>query len=272
MTDTTSFDRIIPQQDQPGMRPHFGRLNLFDDRSLDHSIRRSRLTLWRSLVARVRTRVHYRPWWIGNQGGSSQCGGYSLLHSWEAGKGHARGTGKPLHGIKRPILTPETIYRRAQEIDPWPGSELLAPFYEGTSGTACAQAAKEFGLITGYDWEFSDIEVAERAIFTGPLIFGIDWLAGMMLDGAPRKRWEDAVVINSGPRIGGHLIAAIGFDKRRVGAEWELLNSWGRDWGLDGRCFIGRDDLGALLANEGECLMLRESEDVDLAQTFGGRG
>jgi papain like protease len=254
-----------PQQDQPGLRKHFGRLKLFDERSIPFSIRGNRLSFWRSLAARVRTEVHHHVWWMGNQGATSQCGGYSLIHAWEAGKGHARGAGYPLHGYVRPIMKPSTIYARAQQLDPWPGSETEEPKYEGTSGTAAAKAAQEFGLITGYDWEFNDIEVCERAIFTAPLIFGIDWKAGMMLDGQSRSHWSAAIIKAEGETIGGHLIACVGYDKKRKGAEFELLNSWGRDWGFDGRCFIGRDDLGTLLADEGECVMLRDNDDTALA-------
>jgi hypothetical protein len=213
----------------------------------------------------MRTSVHHRIYWQGNQGATAQCTCYGSVAMWEAGRGHARGAGHPLHGIIRPIVRPADLYARAQQLDPWPGSETEDPKYEGSSGTAAAAAMKDLGLITGYDWEFNDIEVCERAIFTAPLGFGIDWKAGMMLDGQPRTKWEDAVVKNAGADIGGHFVAVVGYDKRRKGAEFEILNSWGREWGLEGRCFIGRDDLGALLAADGECMMLRDAEDKDVA-------
>jgi hypothetical protein len=254
------YEDIAPLN-QPGLRTHFGRLKRFDPRSMDYQIRRSRLTLWRSLTAAMRRSVRHRPWWQGDQKSTSQCVAFSTLHAWEAGKAHARGRGRPLQGISRPPITPQRVYSRAQELDPWPGSENVPPQYEGSSCTAGAKAAQEFGLITGYDWEFTDIEVCERAIFTAPLVFGIDWKTGMMLDGPPRTRWEDAVIKPTGSLMGGHAIAAVGYDKRRKGAEFTLLNSWGPAWGLGGRCYISKDDLGALLLAEGECVMLRDEED-----------
>lgn len=249
---------------------HFGRLKRFDPESLNFSIRKSRLTLWRSLTARVRTHVSHRVWWQGNQGPTSQCGAYSLLTAFEA-MNHPRGAGKPLYGYFRPIMKPFQIYNRAQELDEWPGSESVDPKYEGTSGTAAAKAAQEYGLIDGYDWEFNDIEVCARAIFTAPLVFGIDWKEGMMLDGAPRMKWHDAIVKPTGGTVGGHLICAVGYDKRRVGAEWHLMNSWGRSWGYDGGCFISKDDLGALLADQGECVMNRQRDDKLIAAAMKAR-
>ena len=262
-------DIIAPSPElQPGMREGMGRLKLFDERSLDHSIRRSRLGFWRSLSARVRTRVNHRAWFQGNQGNTSQCTAYGVLHAWEAGRGHARGTGRPLAGRPRPLVSPRTVYVRSQELDQWDGSELVHPFYKGSSGTAAAKALHEMGLITGYDWEFDDIEVCERAIFTDPLGFGLDWHAGMMLDGAPKVNWSNAIIRPDGPVIGGHFVCAVGFDKKRNGAEWEILNSWGKAWGYGGRCFISRDDLGLLLSRDGECVMLNEAADADIATRF----
>jgi papain like protease len=183
------------------------------------------------------------------------------MHAFEAGKAHARGYGRSLHSYPRPLVPPPLIYARAQEIDPWPGSELVAPFYEGSSCLAAAKALQERGLITGYDWEFEDIEVCERAVFFGPLIFGIDWWSGMMLNGPPRDRWEDAVITPTGRNIGGHAIAAVGFDKNRKDAEWELQQSWGPSWGFHGRCYISKNYMNVLLHADGEALMLKDAED-----------
>lgn len=256
---------IAPHPDsQPGLRSHFGRLRLYDERSENFQIRSNRLTLWRSLTARLRTKVRHRVWWSGNQGATSQCTAYATLHAWEAGKAHARGYRRVLYDVPRPIIKPQPLYDRSQEIDPWPGSEKVPPHYEGSSCTAAAKAAQERGLITGYDWEFDDIEVCERAIFDAPLVFGIDWSDGMMLAGGPRSMIEDAIIKPTGPFLGGHAIAAVGFDKSRKGAEWELLNSWGLNWGFFGRCYISRFDLGELLSAWGECVMLRDAEDVDV--------
>lgn len=256
----TDYANEYPQA-QPGARKTFGRLRFHDERSDSYKIRKSRLTLWRSLTARLRTSVRHRAWWQGDQGSSSRCTEFMIHHMFEAGKAHARGRGKPLYGVPRPALPLGRIYTRAQELDPWPGSELQVPYYEGSSCTAAAKAAQEFGLIEGYDWEFDDIEVCERAIFTAPLGFGVDWRSGMMLEGQKRTRWEDAVIRPIGSLVGGHAIAAVGFDKRRKGAEWELLNSWSEAWGFHGRCYIGRDDLAQLLAADGECVMLRDAPD-----------
>lgn len=257
-------DIIAPHPDtQPGQREHFGRLKVFDERSENFLIRRSRLTFWHSLTARLRTKVNHRVWWSGNQGATSHCTAYAALHAFEAGVGHARGPGKTLHGVPRPIVPPSRVYDMAQERDPWPGSERVAPYYEGSSCTAAAKSMRDLGYIDGFDWEFDDIEVCERAIFIAPITFGLDWTVGMMLHQLA-TRWEDAVIRPTGKFLGGHAVVAVGYDKRRKGAEWEILNSWGPEWGFGGRCFISRDDLGNLLNFDGEAVMLRDAHDTDI--------
>ncbi len=258
----------LPPEQQPGMRPGMGRLKRFDDRSKDYLIRSHRLGLWRSLTARMRTSVNHRVYWRGNQGNTSQCTAYGTLHQWEAGKAHKRSRpGDALYGIRRPIVLPRLVYNMAQVRDPWSGSETEEPRYEGSSGLAAALALRDLGLITAFHHEFDDIDVCARAIFSEPLGFGLDWHAGMMLDGQPRTRWEDAVITPTGPFIGGHYIAAVGYDKRRKGAEWELLNSWDV-WGFNGRCYISNDHLGLLLSREGECIMLDDADDIDVLAAY----
>lgn len=260
-----------PPNDQPGARKHFGRLKRFDERSAGHQIRANRLTLWRSAMTYVRWKVRHRPWWKGNQNWTSQCTAFSALHAWEAGKSHARSRGRILYGVPRPPIGPKRIYDHAQLLDPWEGSETTYPYYEGSSCTAAAQTLKEFGLITSYDWEFQDVEVMERAIFIGPLVIGIDWHIDMML---PQRadRFEDAIIHPTGPLVGGHAIAVTGFDKRREGAEWELLNSWEPDWGFNGRCYLSKDDMATLLEAEGECCMFNDSDDAAVLEALKNIG
>ena len=41
----------------------------------------------------------------------------------------------------------------------------------------------------------------------------------------------------------GHAIAVIGYDNKKFGGAFELMNSWGQSWGKDGFCWVKYSDL-----------------------------
>lgn len=43
-------------------------------------------------------------------------------------------------------------------------------------------------------------------------------------------------------RMGGHAMCAIGYDENKFGGAFEVMNSWGRNWGDDGVFWIKYDD------------------------------
>ena len=81
-------------------------------------------------------------------------------------------------------------------------------------------------------------------------------------DGTPIARRADKA---HGDVTGGHAIAAVGVSVR--GRTVTLLNSWGKYWGQNGRCWLTWDDLGALLDDAGEaCVPLRRARMKRLAR------
>ncbi len=88
----------------------------------------------------------------------------------------------------------------------------------------------------------------------GPAVLGINWLDGMYqtveIDG-------EAWIEDTGRVVGGHAILCVGYSLRR--RAFRLQNSWGSDWGDNGRAWIDHDDLAALLADQGEaCIPVRQ--------------
>jgi hypothetical protein len=132
------------------------------------------------------------------------------------------------------------IYYRAQQLDQWPGED-----YSGTSVLAGAKATVESGWLVEYRWAFTLDDVLETLAFVGPVIFGLDWYAGMMNPDV------DGIIHPTGSVVGGHAILGRGVD---VDAEVVMLhNSWGPDWGRGGTCLLPWEDLEMLLATGGEC-------------------
>jgi hypothetical protein len=118
------------------------------------------------------------------------------------------------------------------------------PSDQGGSGLAIAKVLKARGDISGYKHAFS-LNACLAALAKQPVIIGIEWLTGMFHPGA------DGRLFLTGTVAGGHEIVLdeLDVENKRV---W-LTNSWGASWGVQGRAYLTWDDLGALLAQQGDC-------------------
>lgn len=199
------------------------RLVDFDPRSRNYPIRavlgdrKPRSYTWRCLQ------------W-NDQGREGACVGFAWSHELAARPAeidtadHALATG---------------IYRRAQQIDEFPGEG-----YSGTSVLAGAKAVAELGFITEYRWAFGIEDLLVTLGYFGPAVLGVNWHQGMFqLD-------NSGFIRPTGPVMGGHAILARGVSIKK--GTVLLRNSWGAQWGRDGDCLIRIDDLATLLAANGE--------------------
>lgn len=142
------------------------------------------------------------------------------------------------------------LYKRAQQIDEWPGEA-----YDGTSVLAGAKVAQERGLIEEYRWAFSVEDLRDAVITTGPAVIGVPWYEGMY------ETRDSGLVEVSGPVVGGHCIYIYGYHPamRIRGEDWNARyevfrwrNSWGTAYGNNGSGLIRLEDLRDLLATWGE--------------------
>jgi len=151
------------------------------------------------------------------------------------------------------------IYRRAQQLDPWPGEN-----YSGTSVLAGVKAVQEIfndegmPLIGEYRWAFGVEDTLKALGYKGPVVLGITWYENMY---SPD---ENNYIHAEGEVVGGHCILLTGcllvpldegkeltidnldLDKSRV----RLHNSWGEDWGINGEAFLSLRDLYKLLEEQ----------------------
>ena len=139
-----------------------------------------------------------------------------------------------------------SIYRRAQELDPWPGGE---PDYYGSSGLAACKALVEAGVVPEgwkYRWAFG-IDEAMQVLRAAPLSVGTNWYSGF--DNPDRF----GRVKKEGYTRGGHQWEVIDYDEADdmiIG-----LNSWGRTWGRNGRFAMPRADFASLLEEDGDVVV-----------------
>lgn len=138
------------------------------------------------------------------------------------------------------------IYSRATELDQFDGQ--YPPNDTGSSVLSAMKAAKEFGLISEYKWCFSLEDVLFALSYLGPVEVGLLWYEGFEYPD------RNGLVKIKGKAEGGHAFQLIGIDVEKE-LVW-AVNSWGLDWGKDGRFCFSFADLKKLLDEHGEAVMI----------------
>lgn len=211
------------------------------DRRLDRLVsfdERSRAYPIRTLVADKKPRSY--TWRLDNyldQGSDGACVGFSWSHELSA---------RPVVVKNVTNSTALNTYYQAQQLDEWPGGAYpgATPFYEGSSVLAGAKAVQAQGHIKEYRWAFSLNDVILALGYQGPGVLGLNWTQDMFTPDAK------GFVKPTGDVAGGHAICVRGVNVKEKYVR--LSNSWGKNWGKAGDCFITFDDLATILANDGE--------------------
>lgn len=176
----------------------------------------------------------YRYWKRGptlDQGREGACVGHGVIGSCLASPITLK--------IPHPQATAFGMYYGSRRIDEWPGED-----YDGTSVNAGMKLARELGLITGWEWA-DNIERAKNVLLEeGTLVCGMNWDRKM-------DHMEDSGLLNIGGGVrGGHCIYWYGYARNRkmgsyTGGVFAAVNSWGRDYGKDGRFYMREEDVAA---------------------------
>jgi hypothetical protein len=224
--------------------PRLSRIEQFDERSRDYPIR--------STVGTKERRSY--TWrceeWF-DQGREGACVGFAMGHEASARPAEFR-------GLDYNYLV-EDVYHEAQRIDPWDGGSYpgASPQYAGTSVLAGVKVMQRKGFFDSYRWAFSTDDLCLGLGYNGPAVLGMNWYNDMYYPD------ENGFVRPTGDLVGGHAILARAINVR-TGAI-TLRNSWGKDWGRNGDCYITIDDLGSILADRGEAVfMLKRTAKVIL--------
>jgi len=133
------------------------------------------------------------------------------------------------------------LYSKATHLDPFPGK--YPPEDTGSSGNAVCKAGRALGYLSAWKWTFS-FNSFLAALQTQPLIVGTAFYAGM----------EDpdysGLVKPTGAVVGGHEYCCIGVNY--AVDQLTFLNSWGADWGVNGRFRMRFADFATLQADQGD--------------------
>ena len=101
------------------------------------------------------------------------------------------------------------------------------------------------GIIHKYGW-LATVEDAKRWVLKfGPIIVGSVWLSSMI-----DIFQSDGTMYVGGEEVGGHLYLMTGYQD----GKFIFINSWGKEWGLDGHFKIDEDDFRRLMMLDGEMI------------------
>jgi len=159
-----------------------------------------------------------------DQGREGACVGFSGAHRIGAA---------PMEQRVNAALA-RSYYKGAQLHDQWPGEQ-----YEGSSVLGLMRYWKKQGLIAEYRWCFTFREITQALSAHGPLCIGAPWPRACNFPSG------DGGIEYRGTADGGHAVIfdQIDFERQRI---W-LLNSWGRDWGRDGRAWLTFADVRKMI-------------------------
>lgn len=134
------------------------------------------------------------------------------------------------------------VYHLATTLDSIPGT--YPPYDTGSTGLAAAKAAKKLGWISGYKHIFS-LNSLLSALQVGPVIVGTNWYESMF---HPESSGVVTVDERSG-LAGGHEYCC---DEITHDGYLGFTNSWGPNWGEEGRFFIDIMHFEWLLSQDGD--------------------
>ncbi len=164
-----------------------------------------------------------------NQGSTNSCVGHACAHFILAAP------------IMSHSIDAIALWRRAQEIDEFPGNEGTN---SGTSVRAGFKALGERNLITSdYRWASNADETLRFVLTRGPVVVGSKWFPGM---GQPTN---GVMRLTGNPGSTGHAYLLFGFSPDQDA--FLMANSWGPGWGINGCAFLPYDTLDQLMRQGG---------------------
>jgi hypothetical protein len=146
----------------------------------------------------------------------------------------------------------ETEYTEEDAVASYSGATVLDPYPghwpsddTGSDGLSVAKFLRLAGIVRTYRHAFGLGHVLQ-ALALRPVMIGIPWYEGMM------EVDSEGFVNPTGAQVGGHEICLTGIGNEYV----SFPNSWGDGWGKDGYGKLSWTNLGRLLSEGGDAIVL----------------
>ncbi len=133
----------------------------------------------------------------------------------------------------------QDIYRGAQLNDGTAGEN-----YDGTDDRGAMKFLQVLGYVSAYHWTANADEAATYVLTQGTCLIGIDWYEGMFTPDV------HGVIRPTGEVAGGHELLIVGYNRTR--GLFRLCNSWSKNWGQAGKCWLAGEDLQRLIDAGGD--------------------
>lgn len=144
------------------------------------------------------------------------------------------------------------VYYEARRQDEWEGEG-----YEGSSVNGAMRAERKMGRIKAWRWAYSLEEADHGLSYHGAGEAGTWWYSGM---------WDtdsNGFIHPTGTKVGGHAYSVSSFGWLNGGKWYQIDNSWGPGWGVNGSARIWAADMEMLLRDEGEWAFPVRSRDAN---------
>ena len=221
----------------------FGRLAAPKDARDFRFLMRSAMPQVAAAIGKPKPRV--RAYNVGpmlDQGSTPQCVGYSTRSFLDAA---------PLMSKANVGPSATEIYKTAQSLDEWPGTN-----YDGTSVRAGMKALEAAKQISGYVWAQSiDEAINWMNGGYGTVVVGTNWYAEM--SDVDNDQFMREPPPSMATPIGGHAWHVIWFDVKKKG--FLMKQSWGNQFGwltkagtLSGFAYVRKEFMERLLREDGE--------------------
>ena len=174
-----------------------------------------------------------------DQGTTTHCVGFSMAN-W---------------GINLPVHTPyntkdaHTMYYQCKVLDGEPNKE------NGSTIRSAAKVLRSLNRIDSFAFAPDLGTIKYWLLNRGPLIVGTVWTESMMLP----SPITNMLSIN-GDIVGGHAYV---INEWRIDEYIGIQNSWGPDWGKNGKAYIAAADFEKLFKYDGEAMAAVELEAMN---------
>lgn len=199
-----------------------------------------------------------------NQGKQGSCVGWSsayaartILHSRSTGENPEDVSFSPSF-VYNQIALPGcqgTYLHKAMEVMHTSGALPFSRFaYDENScsnkpsrfeiSTAASYKTKGFNRLTrsGEDYQTDLLAIKQNLAQGAPVVIGMMVGGSFMSDMTGRRFWIPNRSDYTMRGFGGHAMCVIGYDDYDEGGAFQIMNSWGEDWGEDGLFWIRYND------------------------------
>lgn len=217
---------------------NFGRIQIIDERDNEYLAKDFLDTL---PDIQLVNKYWYCDGWLGNQNNSPECTAYAWLAYLHDGPVIQE------NYSQKPLYNTTELYNKFREND-----GITSSNYRGSTIRGGAKVLKKLGYIKEYRWAKSIEDIVKCLLVFGPVVVGTKWFSEMS------KPNPNGFININGIQNGGHAYILNGIDLHKNMIR--IKNSWGKQWGVSGHCFIKINDFEKLLKDNGEACIALETK------------